>query len=456
MPSRITRRTFLLSTAAISVTALSAACGSTAPAAPTSAPASTNQGAGTTPTAASAAAPSGPYKGKFVVVAVYNDQQGEGKLEKKFMQDHPGVEITHVTFPSDKFVELYTASKNAGEQVDILGLNGQDLRRYATGGDLVDLSSVVQYKDRFKQVGIRTYSINGKLWALPWGGIGGFNIYYNKTVLDKHGMSYPKTYADLVQQGQKLKADNIYAYSHAGKVIYLWPVWFFTTYAQTSGNQSIEKTIKTLKGELKFTDPEVIQGLDAIFKFSNDDLFIPGVNSQDTPASTSNLITGKSVYALGLDVKSVRDANPPDVVLDAALLPLVVDKPGVKSQFPGGTGVALAIPAQIKSERRKLAEEYLDYMTKDENLAILRDENKIAITTNQNVEGSNDPLYKKVSTLVDDLVTYLDWLWPPQITRAFQEGIQAGVAKQKKAEQVASDIQAAFDKLVADGYKWQE
>ena len=88
-------------------------------------------------------------------------------------------------------------------------------------------------------------------------------------------------------------------------------------------------------------------------------------------------------------------------------------------------------------------------------MAVYRDTNKISVLTTK-LEGASDPLSQQVAGLVDNLTTYLDWLWPPQITRAFQEGIQAGVAKQKKAEEVASDIQKEFDKLVASGYKFQD
>jgi len=446
MNKHLSRRDFLKLSAGAAGVGILAACA--APAQPTPAPAVPAPAAKATDAPKAAPPATGDYKGKFVVISVATDQRGEGKLGTMFEQANPGVQVTHVTFPSEKFVELYTAVKNTKEQVDILELNGQDLRRYATSGDLVDLSSIVTYKDRFRPVGLRTYTINDKLWALPWGGIGGFNIYYNKSILDKKGMTYPKTYAELVDIGKKLKPDGIAAYTHAGKNIYLWPVWFFTTYAQTSGNQSNEKTLKTLRGELKFTDPEVVAALAAIFKFAEDGLFIAGVNSQDSPASIANIVTNRAAFALGLDVNAVRDATPADVSLAADLLPKIVDKPEVKSQYPGGTGIALSIPVGVAPERRKLAESFLDFVTRDESMAVYRDTNKLAVLTTK-LEGSNDPLSKQVAGLVDNLTTYLDWLWPPQITRAFQEGIQAGVAKQKNADEVASDIQKEFDKLVA-------
>jgi len=54
----------------------------------------------------------------------------------------------------------------AGDQIDLMDLNGQDLRRYAVGGKLRDLSNIA-FKDRFREVALKTYEISGKNWALP-------------------------------------------------------------------------------------------------------------------------------------------------------------------------------------------------------------------------------------------------------------------------------------------------
>jgi hypothetical protein len=53
------------------------------------------------------------------------------------------------------------------------------------------------------------------------------------------------------------------------------------------------------------------------------------------------------------------------------------------------------------------------------------------------------------------MVTYLDWFWPPEITRAFQEGLQAGLAGRIKAEEMAKSVQATFDRLVSNGYSFK-
>ena len=68
-----------------------------------------------------------------------------------------------------------------------MDLNGQDLRRYAVGGRLMDLSDL-PYLDRFREVGLRTYTMDDILWALPRGGVAGFIFFFNKMALETIGI----------------------------------------------------------------------------------------------------------------------------------------------------------------------------------------------------------------------------------------------------------------------------
>jgi raffinose/stachyose/melibiose transport system substrate-binding protein len=426
--------------------------------APAAAPAATATTASAAPAAAATSA--GEYKGKFVVVSLRTLQQGRGiaKLEDDFVKAHPGVEIAHTGFPSEKFVALFTAMQNSGEQVDVLDLNGQDLRRYATAGQLVDLNDYAkEIRTRFEKIGLDTYTIGGKLWSLPFGEIGGFPLFYNKALLDKYELKEPTTYDDLVNIGKTLQKNGASALTHSGKNIYLWPVWFFSTYGQASGNQAYDKTVKTLIGQLKFTDPEVQAGLDDVFKMSRDGLFSPGMLSDDTDGAQAELFTGKAAFWLHYDglISSVADAKPKDFTLGVEE-PVKFASGSVKRNWPGGTGSALGIYAKSAPERRNLAWSFLEFVTRDDNVAYLVQDGKGIITCNVNAKASDSPVASTLKGFVDDMTIYLDWFWPPEITHAFQEGMQAGVAKQKDAKQVSQDIQGVFDGLVQKGYKFQQ
>jgi raffinose/stachyose/melibiose transport system substrate-binding protein len=398
------------------------------------------------------------YSGKFVILSVQEVEQAGSTIDA-IKAAYPGVELEWRYLPSERFTELFTASEVAGDQIDLMDLNGQDLRRYAVGDRLKDLSGV-GYLDRFRPVAVQTYTISEKVWALPRGGIGGFTFFYNQKVLDKIGATaVPETYADLVAMAPALKDAGIAAFSHPGKNIYLWPIWQFWAYGQTSGNKSIEGTYSVLAGDTKFTDPEHVAALEILYKFAQDGLFIDGVNTLDSDAALLHFTRGESLfyYTHAGVIGQYREGDFPD--LDLQLIPpvLAVDDTSVARQMPGGTGSALGMYAKIDSSREAVAAGIMDVMTSDAAVEALNKKNGDPVSCNANVVASDDPISLAYAEKCSpNQVTYLDWFWPPEITRAFQENQQALIAGSMNPEDAAQAIQDTLDDLYADGYEFEQ
>jgi raffinose/stachyose/melibiose transport system substrate-binding protein len=191
---------------------------------------------------------------------------------KSFEAANSGITVKDTQYPSETFVSLFTAQQAAGKPADVLWLNGQDLRRYATNGTLLPLDDAGIDLSRFRTAALSTAQISGKTFGIPTGSISGFPLFFNRKVLKRAGMDPPKSYEDLLALRDKLKPLGIKVFVHPGKVVYLWPVWFYTTFVQTSGNKANERTIEILTGKGKFTDPDVVQALDLVFRFAKDGL----------------------------------------------------------------------------------------------------------------------------------------------------------------------------------------
>jgi raffinose/stachyose/melibiose transport system substrate-binding protein len=376
------------------------------------------------------------------------------KALKEFEAANPGVTTKLVLYPEEKFVAMYTAAQTAGEQVDLLNLNGQDLRRYATSNALMSFTSFT-YKDRFIPEALAPYGVNGQLWGLPAGAAGGFVVFTNRALLEKLSLSVPSTYEELKQVGDALRAKGFNAFTHPGKIIYMWPVWFFTTFAQTSGNRSIERTAEILSGKGKFTDPDVVEALDLVFQFSRDKLFSPGVFGLDFANAQSEFQTGKACFYLFHDsiAKGLHDAEGEQLKLDFILMPNLIKKP-VTSQFPGGPGLVMAIPSNIDPGRKDLALRLIDFLSSDEVNRETMQINGGAVPVNANVQPSDLPFYQKEKTMISNMVTYLDWFYPPEITTALQQGLQAGVAGRISAEALSKNLQGVLDRLSSSGYHY--
>jgi ABC-type glycerol-3-phosphate transport system substrate-binding protein len=399
----------------------------------------------------------GSYEGKFTVFSVRNSDQSE-PIIKAIQEAHPGVEVEWRSSESDRFVELFTAAEVAGDQIDLVDLNGQDLRRYALGDRLTDLSDV-PYLDRFREVGLTTYTINDTLWALPWGGIGGFPFFYNQKLLDEIGVTeQPKTYDDLLAIAPDLKSIGSAPFVHPGQLLYLWPIWQFWAFAQTTGNQSIDYTIKTLRGEMKFTDPEHVAALEILYRFAQDGMFNESVMSADRDTAWLLFTQGKGAF-LYIHSGAIGDYERGDFPeLDLGLMPPVraVSDESVMRQLPGGTGTALSKYAKIDPARSQIADEIMDLMTSDETVAGLNKFEGSPVSCNENVTASDSTLaLEYAKSCSPNQVTFLDWFWPPEITRAFQENQQAIVAGDSNPDDAAAAIQGVLDDLYADGYEFE-
>ncbi len=170
-------------------------------------------------------------------------------------------------------------------------------------------------------------------------------------------------------------------------------------------------------------------------------------------------MTGKAAFRYYFNgfIQTVEEANATDMALDVALPPQLTTA-RVQPQIPGGgnQGSALGVYAKIDAGRRDLAFEYLNFITQDKIVEAFVQEAKGSVATNKNAKPSDDPLAIKFGGFSDQITTYLDWYWPPEVTQAFQQNIQAGVGGQKTAEQAAAGIQAVFDGVVSRGYKFQD
>ena len=399
----------------------------------------------------------GDYQGDFVVLSLLDSSQVEdfiANIEETF----PGIKVVWRGLTSERYTELFAAAEIAGDQIDIMDLNGQDLRRYAVGGRLKDLSDV-DYLDRFRPIGLETYSIGGKLWAIPNGGISGFPFFYNKKAMEAIGFEGdPESYQQLLDMADDLKAAGYAPFTHSGLNIYLWPVWQFWAYAQTSGNRPVDGTFDVLTGNTKFTDAEHLAGLEILQAYTDDGMFVEGVNSMDVPAAQLSLTSGTAAFWYHWSgwFGAYSAGDFPELDLSFVNPLRSVDDESVRRQLPGGTGFATGVYSRVAPEREDLAFAVLDYMTTDEMVALRNAVFSDAVSTNHGVQPSDHPLsirYGEISA--PNQFVYLDWYWPPEITRAFQEQQQGIVAKTVTAGQAAENIQGVLDELYADGYEFE-
>lgn len=110
---------------------------------------------------------------------------------KDFERQHAGVRVDFMHIPQNYFqkIHLLFASNTAP---DVIFMNNQYLPLYAQAGVLEDLSKYDFDYDKYYPQALKVLSYDGKIYAVARD-VSTLLIYYNKSLFDKYGVSYPKS-----------------------------------------------------------------------------------------------------------------------------------------------------------------------------------------------------------------------------------------------------------------------
>ncbi len=354
---------------------------------------------------------------------------------------------------SDVPQNLETA-RMAGEPVDIVYNSATLNSTMARSGILMDITDMVKpYADRFATGMLDKYTLGGHIWAIPVSDSSTSTFFYNATMFKELGLQEPKTYADLLAVARTIKEQKgIQPLIHQGKATYYWPMWFFETFAQTSGNQSIKDIEDFLSGTRQFTSPEEIAALNAIKQFYTDGLLTQDSLDTDGDAMRAAFLQQKAAMFYGgtWELSALRSANP-SFEIGVFQFPLVVDTAGVVSQHGGGPDNAWSMTSFIDPQNIPMAAQFLEFITRQDNATKIISTYTPMIPSIKGVPVSSDPLAEKFNTeYMPNTITYLDWLWPSEVNDAVMQVIPAVMTGQMTAEDGAQTVQDAYNTVVEE------
>jgi ABC-type glycerol-3-phosphate transport system substrate-binding protein len=119
---------------------------------------------------------------------------------------------------------------------------------------------------------IKVMEIDGKIYGFPY--IGGGDIYaYRKDLFEKHGLSEPESWEDIVEIGQKLKTDDMWGFAFPARSGFE-SYWFWCAFLVSAGGDLIHD------GKVVVNTPEGIEALQFMTDLRNKYKVVPeGVNT---------------------------------------------------------------------------------------------------------------------------------------------------------------------------------
>lgn len=187
------------------------------------------------------------------------------------------VEVTHIQ--NDTYKQKLVVAMSSGQCPNMyIHWGGGPMNEYIDSGFAVPITELMNKYNKvpFLKAAIAQSSYKGQIYAVPYGGLAGSGIYYNKTIFQKLGLQVPQTISELEKVCDTLKQNKITPFSLANQSKWTGSMYFMYLVARYSGVNEFNAAVD---GTGSFTSPAFKYAADTIQKWVKAGYFPDGVNS---------------------------------------------------------------------------------------------------------------------------------------------------------------------------------
>ena len=375
-----------------------------------------------------------------------------------FTEAHPNISIEREVVTDQQMRQTVNVALSSG--------TGPDVVYYAPGpayaGVLAEANAIIPLDDlaakygwteRVAPAALEQAKIDGVLYGLPLE-IDLIGMYANRTLLDQQGWQIPETIDELIEFCGKAKAAGYVPLAFSNNPG--WSAFHQFTFVSNNmiGPDAMHDLLFDYKG--RWDTPEQVQAIDDYFvKLRDAGCFADDVNALTYDDGNSLFFTGQALlHPTGSWLLSDIEQNMPDDDVEFVPFPAV---DGGKGRFwDSGLGSNWVISSH--SQHQEEAGELLDFMISPDAAKVLAEEGNIALPVQLDTSGLEvSPLFKTVLDVLNSassgdiqLGYNIDVLVPAAFNDVMQSGFQAILANAKTPEQQAADMQAAWEKAIAE------
>ena len=375
-----------------------------------------------------------------------------------FTEAHPNIKITREAFSTDQMRETVNTAIASGTGPDVIfydagpGYAGV----LANAGLLTPLDAYAEkygWGERFSASHLEATSINGQLFGLPLQ-VDLIGMYYNKTLLEQEGLQVPETLDQLAAFCGEASEKGYIPMAFANN-----PGWeafhqFSMTANQMLGPEAMRQLL--VEGQGSWDSPEIVTAIESYFVTLRD----AGCYSEDANALTYDdgnalFFSGQSLlHSTGSWLVNDIQANMADFEVGFVPFP----------EISGGTGrlwvsgVGSAYYTTSTAENPDAAAQFLDYLFAPETVTRWVNDASFVVPVEFDAASVDvQPLFRSILDAIqaatDEGTQFgynVDVLAPPDFNDVLLNGLQAMIAGDTTAEQLAADLQAAWDKARQD------
>lgn len=231
-------------------------------------------------------------------------------------EKYPEVNLDITPYNGANTTQFFLDMRLSGNLPDIYFSTIYSPGRYEDSEEFLDLSGY-DFSGRFAQSRLREVTYDGGVYMLPLG-YNALGITYNKTLLEKHGWTLPKTFADLEDLKAKCEEAGVifcrdqlqspgYGFQYLCNIC---DTGFLSTINGMKWQNAFVKGEATVAGT-----PEMVENLKLLDRWRD----LGMLNADGTPesdgATKESMVEGNTLFLIGNsnDLNNAKGANPEDV-----------------------------------------------------------------------------------------------------------------------------------------------
>lgn len=222
---------------------------------------------------------------KFTLWDIATDSPGaeiqQGAVDR-FMKDYPNVKVETTHIQNDTYKQKLVVAMSSGQCPTMyIHWGGGPMNEYIDSGFAVPITELMNKYSKvpFLKAAIAQSTYKDEIYSVPYGGLGGSGVFYNKTIFEKCGLQVPQTIAELEKACETLKAKGYTPFSLANQNKWTGSMYFMYLAARYGG---VDEFNAAAAGTGSFESPAFQYAADTIQKWVKAGYFPDGVNSLNT------------------------------------------------------------------------------------------------------------------------------------------------------------------------------
>ena len=199
----------------------------------------------------------------------------------RFTADYPNITVNQVHQQNDNYKQQLVVAMSSKQAPDMyIHWGGGPMAEYYKSGfvnDLTDMFNTYDHPD-FIDAAVAQSSFDGKVLAIPFGGLSGCDIFYNKTIFEEVGIEVPQTIDELEAACDKLLEAGYVPFSLANGSKWTGSMYYMYLVARHSGNDEFNAAYAQEDGG-SFTSDAFIWAGEKIQDWVEKGYFNEGFNS---------------------------------------------------------------------------------------------------------------------------------------------------------------------------------